>query len=148
VATLLEEHRLPLGLVDAGAVQVDVDDGGTLDLAAFLAFLKADEEGATRDDGGHVQSVPLVTLQVQVLVGGEAEQRHRVVLTLAVAPEEDGVLALHVGELGRERGHDADVVAEFRAVLHADAQVLVGNVVEQDVIRHGGGGYTKKGWDF
>ena len=86
-----------------GCVQVDVDDRFVAQLAVDALLLETDQERPLGDRTGQVGGVPAPVLQEQVLVALETQQRHRLPLSaLAVLAEEDRVLALQLGELGRE----------------------------------------------
>jgi len=122
----------------ARVIHVDVDHGLAAHFAAFLALLEANEEGPARHDPRDVPGIPAITIEIQVLVLGKAQQGHRGVLPcIRVLAEEDRVFALYVGVFGREGHDDPDVVAVLRARARDHPEVLVLNVVQHLVSGHG-----------
>src|SRR5690606_6124395 len=121
---------------NARMARVDMDHRFALQLAADALLLEADQERAPRDRARQVAGVPAVALDVEVLAAVATEQRDGLEAAGLVLAEEDRILALHLGELGRPHRHQSGGIAKFGAEVGQDAQVLVGQVIEQLVLRH------------
>jgi hypothetical protein len=107
------------------------------DFAAILPLLESDQEGTSGHDTGHIGGIPAVTLEEQVLVAGEAQQRNTGVFArIGILAEKNGVLAQDLRELGGKGRHGSDGFPKILAVARDDAQVLVFDVVKQDVSGH------------
>ena len=128
---MAQEHRFPLGLADPRMVEIDVDHRLADHIAVHFQITEADQEWPALLDCRDIAGIPAVVVQEQVFVLVEPQQRDRLEIAGLVPAEEDRVLALREGELGREDQHIVDIVAELRRVPGSDPEVLVRDVVQQ-----------------
>ena len=113
-----EEQRLTLGLADPGVIEIEVNH--------WRFILEPDQEWAPRHHCGNVVRVPSASVEEQIFVLGEPEQRHReIVVGARFLAKEDRILALGFPELGRKDDHAADVVTELRRAARDHAQAFV-----------------------
>ena len=123
-----EEGRADLAFVrphDARAGQVDVQLQRVVGRAA-------DHEGVALQGHGHHGRVPAGGGQEEVLAFFQAEQRDRLKAGVALHQlEDDGEVRLQLAELGRQREAGLAGIAVGRGAIGVDAQMAVGDVVEQ-----------------
>mmetsp|Transcript_10001 Transcript_10001/g.40585 ORF Transcript_10001/g.40585 Transcript_10001/m.40585 type:complete len:550 (-) Transcript_10001:734-2383(-) len=123
-----EEGGADLALVradDARAVEVDVQLQAVVGAAA-------DQEGVALQGHGHDGRIPAGVGQEDVLALLQPEQRHGLEAGAAVHElEDDGEVGLQLPELRRQRQREVAGIAALGCALGVDAQVAVGDVVEQ-----------------
>jgi hypothetical protein len=138
VSPLRQEHRLTLHRGHARMIKIHVQHRFLAERAIDVAVLEADQERPFCCGPGQVGGIPVPVLQEQILMLLEPEQRYRLPgAAVGIATQEDGIFPLQFGELARIGRQHAHRVAEFGPEAGGHAQVVVGDVVEHFVSRHG-----------
>jgi hypothetical protein len=131
-----QEQGLAFAAADARVVEIDMDHRLAAGLAVQRLLLQRDREGAARLDRRNVARLPGMPVEKQIFVAVEAEQRDRLEIAVRILAEEDRIFPLDLLIFGREDQHLVDAVAMLRAVPREQAQVVVIDVVQQDLIGH------------
>lgn len=100
-----------------------------------FARRRRQQEGLAAQVHGHVAGPPGLAFQIEVLVGLEAQQRHRLVLAAdAVQTEGQRKGGGGKGELARRDGTEPDIRTQRARVTGGHAQVTMAVLVEHDDI--------------